>query len=269
MTNQGTYITCNRLNLHRGVLLKMSKRQSIRRGIIIRMFLLFPITITWLSPALPVIYAGFGGILTGAVIIFLLQFLTSLFLGRVFCGYICSAGGLQECMMRVSDKKVKSTKINIIKYIIWVPWLAAIVVLFVRSGGINEIDFFAGTVDNWQFLIAPYRYWIYFGVILLMVVAHLLVGNRATCHCVCWMAPFMIIGTKVSDLLRLPRLRLKANRDSCIGCKQCSKKCPMSLDVKTMVETANMKNSECILCGECVDICPKKSIAYTFDNKSS
>jgi len=63
----------------------MSKRQIIRRTVITGMFLLFPITITWLSPALPVIYAGFGGILSGAVIVFFLQFLASLFLGRIFC----------------------------------------------------------------------------------------------------------------------------------------------------------------------------------------
>jgi polyferredoxin len=78
------------------------------------------------------------------------------------------------------------------------------------------------------------------------------------------MAPFMIIGMKVSDWLRLPRLSLKSDKSNCNGCNQCSKKCPMSLDVKTMVETSNMKNSECILCGECIDICPKKSIEYTF-----
>jgi len=151
----------------------MNKRQSVRKAIIIGMFLLFPITITWLSPALPVIYAGYGGVLTGAVIIFFLQFLTSLFLGRVFCGYICSAGGLQECMMRVSDKKIKNAKLNNIKYIIWVLWLLSIVILFILSGGVNEVDFFAGTVDGWIFLFAPYRYMIYFGVILLMFSAHL------------------------------------------------------------------------------------------------
>ncbi|MCL2579975.1 MAG: 4Fe-4S binding protein [Oscillospiraceae bacterium] len=248
---------------------KTKKRQSIRKAIIIGMFLLFPITITWLSPALPVIYAAFGGILTGAVIIFLLQFLTSLFLGRAFCGYLCSAGGLQECMMLVSEKRIENTKVNAVKWLIWVPWVLVTIALFIRAGGVNEVDFFAGTVDNWIFLIAPYRYMIYFGVILLIVTSHLIVGKRATCHCVCWMAPFMIIGTKVSDRLKLPRLRLKSDRESCTGCNLCTKKCPMSLDVKAMVKAANMKNPECILCGECIDICPKKSIAYTFKNKSS
>ncbi|MCL2717475.1 MAG: 4Fe-4S dicluster domain-containing protein [Lachnospiraceae bacterium] len=244
----------------------MNKRQSIRKAIIIGMFFLFPITITWLSPALPVIYAGFGGIISGAIIIFFLQFLISIFLGRVFCGYVCSAAGLQECMMRVSEKRITNPKINIVKWFIWVLWIITIIIFFILAGGINEVDFFAGTVDNWIFLFAPYRYMIYFGVILLIAGLHLLVGRRAFCHSVCWMAPFMIIGMKVSDWLRLPRFRLKSNKDICIKCNQCTKICPMSLDVMAMVESENMKNSECILCAECIDICPKKSIEYTFTN---
>jgi len=239
-------------------------RQKIRRAIIVTMFFFFPITITWLSPVLPLLWAGVGGVLTGAAVIFLLQFLASLFLGRAFCGFVCSAGGLQECMMHVSNKKIKSTKLNIIKWIIWLPWLLTTIAFFIRAGGINEINFFAGTVDNWLFLFAPYRYMIYFGIILLIASLHLFVGRRAFCHCVCWMAPFMVIGIKLSDWLRLPRLRLKSNQESCSGCNQCTKKCPMSLDVKAMVETANMKSTECILCGECVDVCPKKSIHFSF-----
>jgi len=247
----------------------MSKRQTIRKAIIIFMFFLFPITISWLSPAMPVLYAAFAGVVTGAVIVFLMQFFISLFFGRVFCGYVCSAAGLQECMMRVSDKRIKNAKINIIKYFIWVPWILSIIAMFILYGGIEEVDFFAGTVGNWIFLTEPYRYAIFFGVIFLVAALHLLVGRRAFCHCVCWMAPFMIIGMKVSDLLRLPRLRLKSDAGSCIRCNQCTKKCPMSLDVKLMVETAKMTNSECVLCGECVDICPKKSIAYTFTNRKT
>ena len=247
----------------------MSKRQSIRRGIITGMFLLFPITITWLSPALPVIYAMLGGVLTGAGIVLLSLFVSSLFLGRAFCGYACSAGGGQECLMRINEKKVKGTKINSIKYYIWAIWLIAIIVFFILSGGIKEVDFFAGTVDNWEFLIAPYRYVIYFGVLALFTTVNLSLGRRASCHTFCWIAPFMIIGTKLSDLLKLPRLRLKSNKDSCIGCKQCDKKCPMSLDVNIMVATGNMVNSECILCGECVDICSQKSITYSFSRKRS
>jgi ferredoxin len=41
----------------------------------------------------------------------------------------------------------------------------------------------------------------------------------------------------------------------------------MSLDVKGMVENNKMKNTECVLCGECIDICPQKVIGYKIKNK--
>jgi len=41
----------------------------------------------------------------------------------------------------------------------------------------------------------------------------------------------------------------------------------MSLDVNAMVQKESMENSECILCGKCVDLCPNGAIKYTFNNK--
>jgi ferredoxin-type protein NapH len=76
------------------------------------------------------------------------------------------------------------------------------------------------------------------------------------------MAPFMVIGTKISNLIRLPALRLKADKDKCVKCKTCTKNCPMSLEVMEMVQRGSMKNSECILCGTCADVCPKDVIRY-------
>lgn len=40
--------------------------------------------------------------------------------------------------------------------------------------------------------------------------------------------------------------------------------CPMSLPVSRMVEAGNMESSDCILCGNCIDSCRKKVIAYRF-----
>jgi len=241
----------------------MSKRQKIRKAIIIGMFFTFPITIAWMSPAMPIIY-GFFGIVVGAVIMFVMHFVIALFLGRAFCGFLCPGGGLSECMMSINDMGIRSTKFRAVKYVIWVLLIIATIVSFVVAGGISEVNFFAGLENGWEFLLAPYRYIIYFGVLFGALLFAIFLGKRSFCQTVCWIAPFMIMGTKVSDLLKLPRLHLKSSADNCIGCKQCSKKCPMSLDVKAMVETANMKHSECILCGECIDICPKKSITYSF-----
>ncbi|MCL1862656.1 MAG: 4Fe-4S binding protein [Defluviitaleaceae bacterium] len=244
----------------------MSKRQSIRKASIIGIFFTFPVTIALMSPAMPIIY-GFYGIVVGATIMFLLHFFIALFLGRVFCGYVCPGGGMSECLMQINNEGIKNGKLRVIKYILWIFLIIATITSFIWSGGISYIDFFAGLEDGWIFLLAPYRYVIYFGVLLGALVFQLLLGKRSFCQYACWIAPFMIVGTRVSDWLRLPRLRLKSNKDSCNGCNLCSKKCPMSLDVKMMVNNSDMKNAECILCGECIDICPEKSISYAFKNK--
>lgn len=236
------------------------KRQKVRKGILIISFILFPVTLYYFSPYL-IILGAKEGIITGSFIAFAAMFILSLFLGRAFCGWLCPAGGLQECMILSNDKNAKGGKLNWIKFIIWLPWLTAIILLLVNAG-IKKTDFFYQT-NNGISVTNPFAYIIFYSVIFLIVVLALIAGKRSFCHYVCWMAPFMILGTKIKELLKYPSLHLEADNDKCIGCKMCNKKCPMSLDVKTMVSEDSMSNSECILCGECIDACPKLVIKYS------
>jgi len=203
------------------------------------------------------------GIITGSFVIFAMMFLLSLIFGRAFCGWVCPAGGLQECALIASNKKTKGGRLNWIKHIIWAPWIALIIFVAVRAGGLKKVDFLYQTVYGIS-VSNPQAYIIYYGVIVLIMVLAFTVGKRSFCHYVCWMAPFMIVGRKVSNVFKLPSLRLKADKEKCIHCKKCSDKCPMSLEVEEMVQNINMENAECILCGECVDVCPKKVINYSF-----
>ena len=57
------------------------KRQRVRKGIIFFSFLLFPVVMNFMSPALIIMGAG-EGIVVGSMILFTLQFLSALFLGR-------------------------------------------------------------------------------------------------------------------------------------------------------------------------------------------
>jgi Pyruvate/2-oxoacid:ferredoxin oxidoreductase delta subunit len=78
------------------------------------------------------------------------------------------------------------------------------------------------------------------------------------------MAPFMILGRKLRNLFGWPALRLEAEMTRCVNCKKCTQNCPMSLDVNGMVQKSAMEHSECVLCGTCVDVCPKDAIHYSF-----
>ena len=99
-------------------------------------------------------------------------------------------------------------------------------------------------------------------VVMVIYLFALLTGKRGMCHSFCWMAPFMVIGEKLADLLHIPRFRLKAKPDDCVSCGKCSMKCPMSLNIAEMVKSGSTDSTECINCLECVDECPKKAISF-------
>ena len=107
-------------------------------------------------------------------------------------------------------------------------------------------------------------YGIYYGVIALFLTLALTVGRRASCHVLWWVAPFMILGHKIGRLLRVPQLKLTADKSLCISFGTCTRVCPMSLHVQSMVGTSAMEHGECVLCAKCVDECPKQVLALRF-----
>lgn len=236
----------------------MNNRQKIRKGLLILSFLLFPITIFYFSPVL-IIMGAYQGIIVGSFIVFTGIFLCSLFFGRAFCGWLCPAGGLEETVFSVNDKPVK--KFSWIKYIIWLPWIISIVVLFINAGGIKSIKPFFH-IPYGISLSVIYHFIIYYFFVLLIFLLSLLIGKRSFCHHLCWMAPFMIIGRKIRNVFHWPALQLKINNDECTHCHRCSKNCPMSLDIENMVKERTLEHNDCILCGLCVDTCKKNVIKF-------
>lgn len=236
------------------------KRQNFRKLLLIVAMLLFPITIFYLSPYL-IIQGAMEGIITGSFIVFVTMLISSIFLGRFFCGYLCPAGGIQECAELINDKSPKQGWKNNIKYVIWIFWIFGVITSFVFRKHELSIDFFYMT-DHGISIANIYGYIIYYGIILLILIPSIVAGKRTFCHYLCWMAPFMVIGSKLGTLLSIKRLRLQANNKLCINCHICDKNCPMSLKVSQKVQMEKMDDNECILCGACIDHCPKKVITY-------
>jgi polyferredoxin len=237
----------------------MKTRQKVRNGIILVSFFLFPAIFYYLSPVL-IIQASSQGVINGSFILFILLFINSLFLGRGYCGWVCPGAGCQEAIFLARNKKV--IRGDYLKWLIWGPWISTIVLLAVRSGGYNKVDFFYMTTHGFsigdiQGLIS------YFIVLLLLIVVPaFLIGKRSFCHHLCWMAPFMIAGRKIRNHFQWASLQLKSNPEVCKHCHTCTENCPMSLPVEKMVNQESMENSECILCGTCVDGCKEGSITY-------
>ena len=239
----------------------MKTRQKIRAGLILLSFFLFPATFYYLSPVL-IVQAATEGVINGSFIMFGLLFLSSLVLGRAFCGWVCPGAGCQEAIFQANDRPV--TRGNVIKWAIWVPWIGLIATLAVRRGGYERVDFFYETlyglsISNVQGLIA------YLVVLLVLIVLPaFVVGKRSFCHHLCWMAPFMILGRKIRNTARWPSLGLAVEPEKCTHCHTCTRNCPMSLPVEDMVGRGVMENAECILCGTCIDGCQFETLRYSF-----
>lgn len=236
-------------------------RQRIRKLLIIISLLLFPVTLYYFSPAL-IINAGLHGIINGSFIVFLFLFLFSVPFGRLFCAYFCPAGGLQECAFIVNEKVPKQGWRNGVKFIIWGIWLTVVVFCYFSGGKIVAVDFFFET-ENGISVSDIQSYIIYYGIIFLIFIPAILFGKRVFCHYFCWMAPFMILGTKLRKVLHLPGIHIKiSDRDECISCGRCSKVCPMGIDVISETRNKIIGNPECIQCGACIDNCPKNVLTY-------
>jgi polyferredoxin len=242
------------------------KRQATRRTILFVSFLLFPVTLNFLSPYV-IVDGAFQGIVNGSFVLFGLMLFSSLFVGRLWCGWLCPAGGMSEACFMISDKRARGGRLNWIKWGIWIPWIGVIIFAVLSARGYKHVDLLHLT-ETGVSVDEPVKYITYYlvvGTILLLV---LTAGKRAFCHYGCWMAPFMIIGRKLRNVLDTPALRLVVEQDKCVECRACNRACPMSLDVHGMVRSGSMENSECILCAGCVDTCPKQVIYFSFSRGS-
>ena len=239
----------------------MKTRQKTRRGIILLSFFLFPAIFYYLSPVL-IIQASSKGIINGSFVLFFLMFVSSLFLGRGYCGWVCPGAGCQEAIFLARDKKV--TTGDYLKWCLWLPWIVSIVLLAIRSGGYNKIEIFYMTTHGLS-ISGPQSVISYFFVLLLLIVMPaFVVGKRSFCHHLCWMAPFMILGRRIRNTFNWPSLQLKSDPEVCKHCHTCTEHCPMSLPVEKMVTNKNMENMECILCGTCIDGCKEGAISYNW-----
>jgi polyferredoxin len=247
---------------------QLPTRQRVRKALLFLSLLLFPVTLYYFSPAI-VLNAAAEGVVNASLIVFGLLFVASLLVGRLWCGWACPAGALQEFAAPVNDRPFPRGRADWIKWAIWIPWLGGIVALAVAAGGYRRLDPFYNFQGGVTLALpldggGPPWFFIYYLIVALFAGLALVFGRRAGCHTICWMAPFMILGRKLRNLARWPALRLQVEPERCTDCRRCTRGCPMSLDVNAMVRRGDMEHAECILCGSCADACTRDVIHFSF-----
>ena len=240
----------------------LPRRQAVRKAAIFAMFLLFPVVLNYFSPYVIVDGAG-QGIINGSFVVFAGMFVSAVFVGRLWCAWACPAAGLQEACFAANGKPARGGRFDWIKWGIWIPWIGIIAFAAISAGGYRAVNLLHLTESGIS-VDEPLKYITYYSVVGTIFLLSLIAGRRAFCHYGCWMAPFMVLGTRLKNVFKWPSLQLKVSENTCKQCKTCEANCPMSLEVSRMAQKGSMKNDEGILCGNCVDNCPNKMIEFSF-----
>lgn len=236
-------------------------RQRIRKALVIISLLLFPITLNFFSPYVP-IDGAMNGMIAGSLLLFMFMFVTAIFFGRAWCSWVCPMACLSEMCQGVNNKKVNVKRLKIIRYIIFAVWAGFVIAMFVIAGGIKGVDPLRLTSHGIS-VDSPVKFIIYYFVLALFFIISITVGKRGACHSICWISPFLEGGFTIGKWLKIPQLRITSDKSLCVECGACNKKCPMSINVSLSSKDGSIETSDCIFCGECVDSCKKKALRYS------
>lgn len=164
-----------------------------------------------------------------------------LIFGRGWCGYACWTAMLLD-FLPYKTPSLPRKNIKWIRYVTFTLSLIFVSALFLSQvGNIERIMFWAFIIGNLLYYLA--------GITL----AILFKDNRAFCKYICPITVFL------KPMSYFALIRITCDKEKCINCGKCKKICPMDVDVTD--NSRKRKNStDCILCMECVNNCPKNAL---------
>jgi polyferredoxin len=161
-------------------------------------------------------------------------FLTVLAVGRIFCGYVCPLGTVQELLSRIRKKKVKIDRRT--------AWMTRL--------GFLAIFLIAGAFAPFYLMIDPFAaFTLKAGIVpvtafIIIAVASVFI-YRPWCTLLC---PF---GTLADIIAKFSIFRLKAGKN-CERCGRCVRRCPAG--------HIPGEPGECIYCGTCAGVCRRDAV---------
>jgi ferredoxin len=174
--------------------------------------------------------------------------LATLLFGRLYCGWVCPAGGLQEIVH--SEKNAITVPPPLHRWLKYLKYVALVsLIALVALAGERVFE-------NWD----PFKVaWNLGGAVVpLAVLAAIIVTSafvyRPWCRYLCPMGAIFGLAARLSLLRLVPEA-------SCVGCKLCSRNChTQSLAVDKETKRVTIDQGECMSCGACRSTCRKEGI---------
>jgi len=186
--------------------------------------------------------SALGAPIVVALVGLVLFVILTLIFGRLFCGYLCPIGAIQELLylLPTPKKRITLKKEFIIFRIVFFIGLSVAALFF----SVNLLSYLGITA----FFNLNFRSLFVFVFIGLLISS--LFVYRVFCRLFCPYAVFLSLVSRFSFL------KFKRN-EKCIDCKKCEHACP------TDEAKPNDLKQECYLCYRCKNVCPVDAIDYT------
>jgi NapH/MauN family ferredoxin-type protein len=200
---------------------------------------------SWLKDA-----AWLRRIAPSSLILFTGVLLATLSVGRVFCGWICPLGALNEFISLIAIKlniKKRELPDNVDRPLRFLKYIILIVILYTtwQSGTLTFRAFDPWAA--WMHLSAGLNEAGYGSIVLLAALFAGIFIERFWCR---YMCP---LGAALGGISRFSLIKVRRSETTCINCGQCHVSCPVGLHPDKDI---TQKNGECIVCGKCVAACP-------------
>jgi polyferredoxin len=161
--------------------------------------------------------------------------------GRIFCGYLCPVGAVQELVYLLPVKKfrMKNKLVPVVFHLLFFMVFFVLAVVF----SVGVLGFF-GVNDFFNLIVGS----VFFYIFLVLVAVSIFV-YRPFCRLFCPYGFLLLVGSRMAWF----KLGRTVN---CVECRKCEKVCPTN-------EAARADGKEeCYMCYRCGDVCPVDAVKY-------
>lgn len=171
------------------------------------------------------------------------------FFGKVWCGWVCHLGALQEFIFRPGVLKVLQDRRSqvILKWVRIVTLVILIAqIITTRTNIFIHYDPFKVAFNLFSANILGYV------LLVIMLISSALI-YRPFCRAFC------PVGLILGWVSHIPGASKLSKNETCIDCKKCSTACNQNAIIYENKKSL-LDNEDCILCGDCMDTCKFSSL---------